>query len=305
MIQRRATSLDGLPLVTALALCAGLLLWISRGGSARSSQVLAAEARLATDSTRWALHGEQAPQTPFGTRTIDELLELVFDPPVLRREAPSPERSTLTVARADPSHEASSDPRWILLHDDSGRVVVEGRTVDGVPDGPWHFRAGGGARQAEGQFQRGVPHGSWMAWHEDGTPRAELAYDSGLPSGLRQEWWPNGVKALEGGYVDGLRDGPWLTWHENGALRAQGTYVAGLRDGSWNEWFSGGGPRLQAEYVAGSPEGLFRTWHENGAVAEEGHFVAGLREGTWGFFTPDGKRERRSGLYAAGVRQKP
>jgi carbamoyl-phosphate synthase large subunit len=41
-----------------------------------------------------------------------------------------------------------------------------------------------------------------------------------------------------------------------------------------------------------------------GQAFVKGFEAAGLREGTWGYFTPDGERERRSGVYVAGVRQR-
>lgn len=308
MIQRRSTHLDGLPLATALALCTGLLLWIGRDGDARarSSDVLAAAPRTDAQSARRTFQQEAAPTTPFGTRSVDELLEGLFDPPVLRREIepPRPPRVGAPPEGGDGEVQAAGETRWIALSDAEGRVLAEGRCVGGVPDGPWTFRGARGARTAAGVFQQGLADGPWFAWHEDGAPRAELAYDHGVPDGLRVEWWPNGVKALEGRYSEGLRSGPWNAWHENGALRSQGTYADGLREGEWTEWHATGGVRTQASYAAGRREGSFRAWHENGAVAEDGLFVDGLREGTWGFFTPVGERERRSGIYVAGVRQR-
>lgn len=305
MIQRRASQLDGLPLVTALALCAGMLLWIGRQGTGASrSDVLAAASPPSPQALRVALGGDAAPQTPFGTRSLDELLEGLFDPPVLRREVAPCEPPLPLPQQDDAAREAPGGPRWITLHDADGRVLAEGRSVGGIPDGPWLFRGADGSRQAAGVFRQGLADGSWHAWHEDGAQRAALEYEQGLPEGLRVEWWPNGTKALEGRYVEGLRSGPWSAWHENGALRYQGYYADGLRDGTWSEWHGSGGVRTQAEYVSGRRDGPFRAWHENGAVAEDGRFVNGLREGPWGFFTPGGQRERRSGSYVAGVRQR-
>lgn len=306
MIQQRTTQLDGLPLATALALCAGLLLWIGHDGGARArpGEVHAAASRPAPQSVRRAISGDSAPATPFGTRSLDELLEGLFDPPVLRREVAPPEPPCVEPQSDDARADVPDEPRWITLHDAEGRVLAEGRSVGGVPDGPWLFRGVNGTRQAAGVFHQGLADGPWHAWHDDGAPRAELGYEAGLPEGLRVEWWPNGVKALEGRYVEGLRNGPWSAWHESGALRSQGAYADGLRDGPWSEGHASGGVRAQANYVAGRRDGLYRAWHENGAVAEDGRFVDGLREGTWGFFTPAGERERRSGVYVAGVRQR-
>jgi antitoxin component YwqK of YwqJK toxin-antitoxin module len=311
MIQRRTSRLDGLPLATALGLCAGLLLWIGRDGGprARAGDVLAAASRPAPFDARRALAGDAAPTTPFGTRSLDELLEGLLDPPILRREIAASEPMAPPARGEDPSGagpsaESAGTSSWITLRDAEGRVLAEGATVDGLPEGLWHFRGSKGARQASGAFKAGLADGPWQAWHEDGAPRAELGYDAGLPEGLRVEWWPNGVKALEGRYGQGLRSGPWSAWHESGALRSQGSYADGLRHGAWSEWHAAGGVRTQATYVAGRREGHYRAWHENGAVAEDGEFVAGLREGPWGFFSPDGERERRSGVYVAGVRQR-
>jgi antitoxin component YwqK of YwqJK toxin-antitoxin module len=306
VIQRRSTQLDGLPLATALALCAGIVLWIGHDGGARagSADVLAAAPRPSPAGLRRAIVGDSAPATPFGTRSLDELLEGLFDPPVLRREAGRPEPPCAPPETGEASSPAPEEPRWITLQDAEGRVLAEGRSVGGIPDGPWLFRGAGGSRQAAGVFHQGLADGPWHAWHDDGSPRAELGYEAGLPDGLRVEWWPNGVKALEGRYADGLRSGPWSAWHDNGTLRSQGAFADGLREGSWSEWHAAGGVRTQANYVAGRRDGPFRAWHENGAVAEDGLFVDGLREGTWGYFTPDGERERRSGVYVAGVRQR-
>lgn len=306
MITRPTSRLDGLPLATALGLCAGLVLWIGRdrGAQARGRDALAAAPGSAS-FVRRAVAGDAAPGTPFGTRSLDELLEGLFDPPVLRREVVPPEPLRPPPRSDGPLvGEALSEPSWITLQDPEGRVLAEGRSVGGVPEGPWLFRGANGARQAAGVFRQGLADGPWLAWHEDGAPRAELVYDEGVPEGLRVEWWPNGVKALEGRYAGGLRTGPWSAWHESGALRSQGTYADGLRDGSWSEWHAAGGVRTQATYVAGRREGHYRAWHENGAVAEDGLFVNGLREGPWGFFTPDGERERRSGIYVAGVHRR-
>lgn len=309
MIQRSTSRLDGLPLATALALSAGLVLWICRDGGvhARGGDTLASAQRPAPFGLRRALVGDAAPATPFGTRSLDELLEGLFDPPVLRREivAAEPTQPPPRDAQAPPPETAREpESTWITLQDVEGRVLAEGRSVDGMPDGLWQFRGASGARQAAGVFRRGLADGTWLAWHENGAPRAELVYDEGLPDGLRVEWWPNGVKALEGRYVQGLRSESWSAWHESGALRSQGSYADGLREGPWSEWHATGGVRAQASYVAGRREGHYRAWHENGAIAEDGLFAQGLREGPWGFFTPDGQRERRSGIYVSGVRQR-
>jgi antitoxin component YwqK of YwqJK toxin-antitoxin module len=303
--QRRNTHLDGLPLATALALCVGLVLWIGRDQDAHAAapQTLAMVPR---EVLRRAAVDVAAPQTPFGTRSVDELLEGLFDPPVLRREegqAP-PSRREVPIDDAAGSDAPAPEPRWVALQDGDGRVLAEGRMLGDLPDGPWLFRGAGGARLAAGVFQAGAPDGPWQAWHEDGSLRETLAYDEGLPEGLRVEWWPNGVKALEGRYDGGQRSGLWSSWHESGALRSQGAYEDGLREGAWTEWHADGGPRSAARYSAGRRDGAFRAWHANGAVAETGEFAHGLREGLWGFFTPDGQRERRSGRYVAGVRQR-
>lgn len=301
MALHRDTHLDGLPLATALVLCAGLVLWIGRDGGvhAQPSGVFAGVPR---ESARLAVLDDAAPQTPFGTRSIGELLEDVLDPPLLRREVPPLEEGA-PLEDDGPALDAPT-PRWIVLQDRTGRALAEGRMVGERPDGPWLFRGSGGVRLAQGMFSAGVPDGPWQAWHEDGSQRETLEYDAGLPQGLRVEWWPNGVKALEGRYVDGERDGEWSTWHDSGALRSRGTYEDGLREGPWSEWHVDGSVRSTALYRAGRRDGPYRAWHACGAVAEAGEFVDGLREGPWGFFSPEGERERRSGVYVAGVRQR-
>lgn len=305
MSVQRATHLDGLPLATALALCAGLMLWIGRDDGARAEGPQAV-ASVPREVLRTQLVDDTAPHTPFGTRSVDELLEALFDPPVLRREPVEldPPRDEPPADGLLGTGASSRAPRWIALQDGEGRVLAEGRMRGGVPDGPWQFLGPAGERLAAGLFVDGAPDGEWHAWHEDGTPRETLEYDEGLPHGLRVEWWPNGVKALEGRYVEGQRSGAWSTWHDTGAQRSHGSYDTGLREGAWSEWHADGSARSATQYTAGRRHGAYRAWHPCGAVAETGEFVEGLREGTWGFFTPEGERERRSGLYVAGVRQR-
>ena len=85
--------------------------------------------------------------------------------PRARRDAP-----TLSDAREEASP-VDDEPRWVSLEDGAGHVLAQGRTVGGVPDGPWLFLGSGGQRLAQGVFQAGVAHGEWHAWHPDGTKR--------------------------------------------------------------------------------------------------------------------------------------
>jgi len=306
---QRDTRLDGLPLATVVLLSTLLLVWAARGGSigtvrAEDLAEIATETQLA--GARIESNRVRVEPLPWGGRTVGELLERVLDPatrPVPQQDTAQPEEDD-DLEGMTLEHGPHGPRPFVLTSADGTVVLAEGLLVDGLPEGPWVFRQGGGLLRARGSFVGGAPDGLWEAWHDSGARRAALEYDEGAPAGRRVDWWPSGAKALEGSYVDGLRDGMWLTWHENGALRSQGTYVDGLREGTWLEWHPNGMPASQSEYAQGRREGLFRAWYPDRGLAQQGWYVEGRREGEWAFLERDGGRDRRTGFYVSGVLQR-
>ncbi len=297
----RHTGLDRLPFATVLVAAALLILWAARDERHEPGATI-----LAAELPRWQLEASAAehlpPRTPWGSRTVGEVLERLLDPP--QRDELEPRRPV--ECTTEPPEDAGAPPeppRPMVVFGPGGESVAQGPSRDGLPDGAWEFRYAGGGVRARGEFRLGAPHGRWSAWHENGSPSVEIGYQTGQPEGLLIEWWPNGVKRREGAYVDGLREGCWRAWHENGVLRSEGGYHLGLRIGEWLEWHGNALPSIASSYADGRRQGQWSAWHESGAKAEDGWFEAGLREGPWGFFSPLGVRERRSGFYVHGVRQ--
>jgi antitoxin component YwqK of YwqJK toxin-antitoxin module len=127
---------------------------------------------------------------------------------------------------------------------------------------PWQLEGSGtlrasypdGTPMVEGRFVDGQPDGSWTRWHPDGRLKSTINYQRGVPHGESVKYHKNGVVAERQMYEAGRLEGPSTAWHENGQVREQGTWSGDKRNGTWR-WFDESGQLWREE-----------QWHDGARV---------------------------------------
>jgi uncharacterized protein len=110
-------------------------------------------------------------------------------------------------------------------YDSSGKVLVEGRYVDGVMEGDWKVSINN--FYAEGKYANDFKDGKWKYFYNDGTLMFEGNYIQGNPEGDHKYYYPNGKLKEEQFYVNGIPDKHWKKYDENGNLIVVITYQDG------------------------------------------------------------------------------
>ena len=110
----------------------------------------------------------------------------------------------------------------------SGVPFVEGRLVNGAPQGQWQLWYENGNLWQKAYFNQGMKNGPWSVSYEDGTPWLEGVYRRNLRVGQWRYYWPNGNLMCEGEYEDDMRTGQWGFWNEDGQLLYKGYDLSGF-----------------------------------------------------------------------------
>lgn len=174
--------------------------------------------------------------------------------PATREElAPMPRESR----PADPKPAATNGP--VPIDEEIQRVMARGlmveRWVRREPhQSPWQLEGSGtlrashpdGTPMVEGRFVDGKPEGTWTRWHPDGRLLSTVTYVNGVPQGEQVKYHRNGVVAERQTFDGGRAEGQHTTWYENGQIREQGQYQAGQRHGTWR-WYDEQGRLLREE----------------------------------------------------------
>ena len=128
---------------------------------------------------------------------------------------------------------------WVFEHKD-GQLTH--RTL-------WHTN---GAKRMEGRYVDGKPDGVHPRWDENGQKVSEETYRAGALHGPRRLWDPDGNLLREIKYEDGQRHGSATWYFANGQKRWETHYEAGQRTGTWTQWTSKGALFMQSEWNNGT-----------------------------------------------------
>lgn len=134
---------------------------------------------------------------------------------------------------------ANGQLNWVFEHED-GQLAH--RTI-------WHAN---GAKRMEGRFVDGKPDGIHPRWDEAGQKVSEEAYRAGTRDGPRRLWDPKGHLLQETKYEEGQRHGPSTWYYATGQKRWETHYANGQRTGTWTQWTSNGELFMQSEWKDGT-----------------------------------------------------
>ena len=150
--------------------------------------------------------------------------------------------------------------------------------------------------RVEGKFVNGSPDGLTRGWHENGQLYYESNYVEGKQEGVDRGWYENGQLYYESNYVEGKQEGVDRGWYENGQLRYEENYVEGKTVGVQRQWKT-----VESNIVGGKLEGIHRSWTDDGNRLAESNWVNGKREGLGLYFKIDGSvNELLSSCYSDG-----
>lgn len=99
-----------------------------------------------------------------------------------------------------------------LVHDDDGRMLLDGQLFSGVAVERWPS----GAPVSEIPFLQGLQHGVMRSWYSDGSKWSETDYRNGCVVGMHREWHENGALRLEEEIQEKGRRTRVARWDEDG-----------------------------------------------------------------------------------------
>ena len=162
-------------------------------------------------------------------------------------------RATESPAAVDAS--AAPERKSIVVGDELERLIAR-RWLNEVSQfgNPFQLEGSGtlrasypdGTPMVEGRFVDGQPDGPWTRWHADGRLLSTVTYQRGVPHGELVKYHRNGLVAERHTYDAGRLEGQSTVWHENGQIAAQGNSSGGNREGTWR-WFDESGQLVREE----------------------------------------------------------
>lgn len=74
--------------------------------------------------------------------------------------------------------------RWLrhglfVEYSEAGKVLSEGKYVDGKEHGLWRDFHPNGVLASEGNYEHGLEHGEWRFWDQDGNEERRALYEKG------------------------------------------------------------------------------------------------------------------------------
>jgi antitoxin component YwqK of YwqJK toxin-antitoxin module len=131
----------------------------------------------------------------------------------------------------------------------NGAVTSEIGRCGRTKHGPYRLRSERGQLLVDGRMIEGVPEGELRAWDANGRALGTSKVTNGTG---RVTWWnEDGSKSSEGAYKDGKQHGEWTEYWSSDRPRERGTYRAGKREGRWTTWDAMGRVQTQVDYRDG------------------------------------------------------
>lgn len=109
--------------------------------------------------------------------------------------------------------------------DTTGRVLVEGRYMDGMKDGFWRIHIHD--HLEEGQYLLDQKDGEWKHIYGDGQRQFQGSFSFGQPVGKHRTWHPNGVLESESYYESGALHKKWRLYNDQGSILHEYIYRYG------------------------------------------------------------------------------
>jgi antitoxin component YwqK of YwqJK toxin-antitoxin module len=182
---------------------------------------------------------------------------------------------------------------WRKL-DTAGRVVYEGRFMDGVPSGEFRYYYSGGKlktvskvsnhgrravtvsyfpngkEMAAGNYLDEKKDSTWQFFSEtDGTLVSLENYVAGMINGLSKVFYPEGGLSELHYYKNGIKDGLWEQYYLDGKLKLRGAYKSGEKQGAFKTWYNSGHPMIEGLYSLGHQDGTWTYYDEKGAISKK------------------------------------
>ena len=112
----------------------------------------------------------------------------------------------------------------------------------------WHDN---GAKRMEGRFVDGKPEGPFPRWDKNEQKVSEEIYQAGKLHGVRRLWDGEGNLLLEAQYEAGVQHGPSTWYYASGAKRWETHFADGQRTGTWTQWTRNGDLFMKSEWQDG------------------------------------------------------
>lgn len=181
-----------------------------------------------------------------------------------------------------------ASPTTLLdLRDDSGRLLHQLSTLQGVLHGELQSFAPNGQTLQRAQYRNGVMHG--LSEYFDG-PRLQMqqAFVDGVAHGPTKIFDAAGHLAAELNYVQGKLEGE-ARYFTQGRLVRRASYRAGQLDGVVEDFGVDGALLQRSRYQANALHGPTLRYWPNGQPMEQTDFVQGLLQGSPRQFDQSGK----------------
>lgn len=173
--------------------------------------------------------------------------------------------------------------------DCNGKIIKQGKYVDGQPDGDWVIVEDGITHnrtykngEIVGKVISRFPNGKIQQiqdyrgdttyvskFFENGNKAMEVkmlkAGNIWIMDGVKTTWFENGNKNYEESYIAAQLNGKSSNWYENGIKSVEGEYKNGNKIGVWSEWYSNGKMKSKIDY-SGQKNGEY--YNELGEVTE-------------------------------------
>ncbi|RSK35257.1 hypothetical protein EI290_06045 [Hymenobacter metallilatus] len=208
-------------------------------------------------------------------------------------------------------------------HPFTGKLLAEGRYVEGRREGEWKTYYPSGALERKGAYQHGEWEGEWLTYFENGKLERTTTYHQGDLQGPLRVFNMQGELLLEklyaNGEITGYRapgaDGKGTgepkpataisTTFANGKPAATETYQKGTLTGSRTYYYSTGQVFRRAQNNAdGQLHGQLTSYYPNGKVQEEEAYAFDELHGRCRYYRADGTLEREE-TFRAGEKAGP
>jgi hypothetical protein len=169
-----------------------------------------------------------------------------------------------------------------------GAPMLEGRFVDGKPEGPWTRWHPDGRLASTSTYQHGELHGDQVQYHRNGLVAERKTYDGGRPEGQSAAWYESGQVREQGAYVAGSRHGTWRWYDEQGQLVREERWQSGARIGPITLFETAGGPAAdQARERRASMDGRYSQLLRRIAAPDDRANYGELHD--YGYYQPLGE----------------
>ncbi len=127
-------------------------------------------------------------------------------------------------------------------------VEMEGKVLDGKPDGIWRTYYDDGNIKDAVSYVEGVPDGIAYFYYDDieNTQRAEMTFEAGKIIDTYKEYYDNGARKANIIYKKGQKHGDAEYYYRTGEIKITGKFKNGLKDGKW-EYFDENGNKIATE----------------------------------------------------------